>query len=123
VGMGPIGVAHEPQPLGPGACPRAGVLGGAPPQDTETTWLALSASTGHQSFVGEGGFEPPRPYGHTDLNRARLPFRHSPVVTRGSLACLVGRGLHIPMFIGPGTDTIDQGARAGRRDPWVSASV
>src|ERR1700759_4784413 len=28
--------------------------------------------------VGEGGVEPPRPYGHTDLNRARLPFRHSP---------------------------------------------
>jgi hypothetical protein len=30
--------------------------------------------------VGEGGVEPPRPYGHTDLNRARLPFRHSPRV-------------------------------------------
>ena len=29
-------------------------------------------------MVGEGGVEPPRPYGHTDLNRARLPFRHSP---------------------------------------------
>jgi hypothetical protein len=28
--------------------------------------------------VGEGGLEPPRPHGHTDLNRARLPFRHSP---------------------------------------------
>ncbi len=28
--------------------------------------------------VGEGGVEPPRPFGHTDLNRARLPFRHSP---------------------------------------------
>ena len=28
--------------------------------------------------MGEGGVEPPRPYGHTDLNRARLPFRHSP---------------------------------------------
>ena len=25
----------------------------------------------------ERGVEPPRPYGHTDLNRARLPFRHS----------------------------------------------
>src|SRR5471032_1230364 len=32
-----------------------------------------------QTSVGEGGVEPPRPYGHTDLNRARLPFRHSPV--------------------------------------------
>ena len=28
--------------------------------------------------VGEEGVEPSRPYGHTDLNRARLPFRHSP---------------------------------------------
>jgi hypothetical protein len=30
------------------------------------------------SVVGKGGVEPPRPYGHTDLNRARLPFRHLP---------------------------------------------
>jgi hypothetical protein len=29
--------------------------------------------------VGEEGFEPSRPLGHTDLNRARLPFRHSPL--------------------------------------------
>jgi hypothetical protein len=28
--------------------------------------------------VGEEGFEPSHPFGHTDLNRARLPFRHSP---------------------------------------------
>src|ERR1044072_5241713 len=33
---------------------------------------------GPRNKVGEGGGEPPRPYGHTDLNRARLPFRHSP---------------------------------------------
>src|SRR5205823_8992460 len=25
-------------------------------------------------MVGEGGLEPPCPYGHTDLNRARLPI-------------------------------------------------
>ena len=30
-------------------------------------------------LVGMGGVEPPRPFGHTDLNRARLPFRHIPV--------------------------------------------
>jgi hypothetical protein len=30
-------------------------------------------------MVGKGGVEPPRPFGHTDLNRARLPFRHFPV--------------------------------------------
>src|SRR5215471_17822093 len=29
-------------------------------------------------LVGEEGFEPSRPRGHTDLNRARLPFRHPP---------------------------------------------
>ena len=28
--------------------------------------------------MGEEGFEPSRPRGHTDLNRARLPFRHPP---------------------------------------------
>src|SRR6185437_6220213 len=28
--------------------------------------------------VGKGGVEPPRPFGHTDMNRARLPFRHFP---------------------------------------------
>lgn len=28
-------------------------------------------------LVREGGFEPPRPFGHCDLNAARLPFRHS----------------------------------------------
>ena len=32
--------------------------------------------------MGEGGVEPPRPFGHTDLNRARLPFRHSPECDR-----------------------------------------
>ena len=26
------------------------------------------------SLVREGGVEPPRPHGHTDLNRARLPI-------------------------------------------------
>ena len=30
--------------------------------------------------MGEEGFEPSRPFGHTDLNRARLPFRHPPEV-------------------------------------------
>ena len=29
-------------------------------------------------LVGEEGFEPSRPCGHTDLNRARLPFRPPP---------------------------------------------
>ena len=29
--------------------------------------------------MGKEGVEPSRPSGHTDLNRARLPFRHFPV--------------------------------------------
>ena len=33
---------------------------------------------GNRPWVGEEGFEPSHPLGHTDLNRARLPFRHSP---------------------------------------------
>src|ERR1035438_5303683 len=35
-----------------------------------------------EDLVGEEGFEPSRPFGHTDLNRARLPFRHPPWATR-----------------------------------------
>jgi hypothetical protein len=30
-------------------------------------------------FVGEGGFEPPHPFGHWLLKPACLPFHHSPV--------------------------------------------
>ena len=41
-----------------------------------------------QSLVGKGGVEPPRPYGHTDLNRARLPFRHLPAATRDPAAAV-----------------------------------
>ena len=33
-------------------------------------------SSGNYPNVRKGGVEPPRPSGHTDLNRARLPFRH-----------------------------------------------
>src|SRR5918999_6276819 len=42
------------------------------------------------SLVGKGGVEPPRPFGHTDLNRARLPFRHFPA------AAAPGRGSTLP---------------------------
>src|SRR5262249_17890484 len=34
--------------------------------------------------VGKEGVEPSRPYGHTDLNRARLPFRHFPEWSEGN---------------------------------------
>ena len=39
-------------------------------------------------MVGKGGVEPPRPYGHTDLNRARLPFRHLTGATRDLAAAV-----------------------------------
>src|SRR3954454_23760358 len=44
-----------------------------------------------RSGVGKGGVEPPRPFGHTDLNRARLPFRHLP--WRGGTLAAPCRGL------------------------------
>lgn len=39
-------------------------------------------------LVGKGGVEPPRPFGHTDLNRARLPFRHLPLRLTPISGCL-----------------------------------
>ncbi len=47
-----------------------GVAGKEPPGSDHTT---------PKLRVGEEGFEPSHPFGHTDLNRARLPFRHPPV--------------------------------------------
>jgi hypothetical protein len=53
------------RPAGPGAARGRGT-----PPDLPDGALSIS--------VGKGGVEPPRPFGHTDLNRARLPFRHLP---------------------------------------------
>ena len=56
-----------------------GVRGVVPPGDITRRPLALrSQCGGRRCLVGEEGFEPSHPFGHTDLNRARLPFRHSP---------------------------------------------
>ena len=44
----------------------------------EASGLGAPSTRNLDGGVGEGGVEPPRPFGHTDLNRARLPFRHSP---------------------------------------------
>src|SRR5512142_947479 len=52
-------------------------------QETVTcpkTVEAGSAEPASSSSVGKEGVEPSRPFGHTDLNRARLPFRHFPEV-------------------------------------------
>ncbi|GES04443.1 hypothetical protein Acor_65110 [Acrocarpospora corrugata] len=65
-----------------GSAPHSGGFGGSPPRVTtkrpRRKEAKLPTSRG-QSFVGKGGVEPPRPFGHTDLNRARLPFRHLPL--------------------------------------------
>ena len=45
-----------------------------------TMALTIYPSQSHVREVRERGVEPPRPFGHTDLNRARLPFRHSRLV-------------------------------------------
>ena len=54
-------------------------------REMRTWWCWRTTRTGRRCGdremshrVGEEGVEPSRPYGHTDLNRARLPFRHSP---------------------------------------------
>src|SRR6185436_9606968 len=41
-------------------------------------------------MVRKGGFEPPRPFGHTGLSRGRLPFRHFrvSVVPNAKVCCL-----------------------------------
>ena len=46
-------------------------------------------------LVRERGFEPPHPCEYTDLNRARLPFRHSRLM-KGRLAPL---GWHLGIFV------------------------
>ena len=47
------------------------------PEITKGPRLGISPSRRPLVLVRERGVEPPRPFGHTDLNRARLPFRHS----------------------------------------------
>ncbi len=59
-------------------------------------------------LVGMGGVEPPRPFGHTDLNRARLPFRHIPLgtmllsrgVCRNFSSPRGSQGSHLPLRAG-----------------------
>ena len=41
-------------------------------------WMPAGPSSSVSTRVGEGGVEPPPRFQDTDLNRARLPFRHSP---------------------------------------------
>jgi hypothetical protein len=63
----------------PSAKPTAGGVGGRPPTANARRPRRCEAVPGaSKSRVGEEGFEPSHPFGHTDLNRARLPFRHSP---------------------------------------------
>ena len=61
VGLATAYSNQEPHRLGVrGLAPGRGV-GVAPPQDTETTWSALSADTRRRSSVGDTGIEPVTP--------------------------------------------------------------
>src|SRR3954470_9304033 len=51
---------------------------GSSPGPTGIRLLRAPEESPRLEWVGKGGVEPPRPFGHTDLNRARLPFRHLP---------------------------------------------
>ena len=44
------------------------------PRNENPRPLELNPRSGVFHMVREGGVEPPRPHGHTDLNRARLPI-------------------------------------------------
>ena len=68
-------------PVGPGNRTRGGP-GGRPPDGVAVHGAGCQRQPSSTSrLVGEEGFEPSRPCGHTDLNRARLPFRHPPRAT------------------------------------------
>ena len=59
---------------------RAGGPGGSSPRASTADFRegGQRPPNSVSCLVGEEGFEPSRPFGHTDLNRARLPFRHPP---------------------------------------------
>src|SRR4051812_49210973 len=66
-------VAARPR-LGPGVEPSTSPSW----TDPGSVLMGTPLSWATRAEVGKGGVEPPRPSGHTDLNRARLPFRHLP---------------------------------------------
>src|SRR5690606_40448259 len=73
--------------------PAAASLGGRAPQNNTDAHRPGSATRREQlPLVGEEGVEPSRPSGHTDLNRARLPFRHSPWQLKASTGVEGGCG-------------------------------
>src|SRR4051794_9302070 len=110
--------------MSPFLCRRVATLAIGPPRSTVVPrgCLGSDRTKGQRQktlvnrdlwMVGEGGVEPPRPYGHTDLNRARLPFRHSP-----------SRPVHASTSREDGltsTDTITR--RWGRDASWESCSA
>src|SRR4051794_10435040 len=72
-----------------------------------------------QDRVGKGGVEPPRPSGHTDLNRARLPFRHLPWRSRTLAADRrsPGRGWVVTRCAPRSCGASRVPGRSGMRDP------
>ncbi|GAA1018542.1 hypothetical protein Aple_064980 [Acrocarpospora pleiomorpha] len=83
---GTINRKNETRATNPGGvggfAPHSGGFGGSSPRVTTRRPRGGSQrlpTSQPLRRVGKGGVEPPRPFGHTDLNRARLPFRHLPV--------------------------------------------
>lgn len=111
--------------------PRVGLLGQGPsasPSESPSHTDLSQAGNGHERAyaiprlplseapsVRERGVEPPRPFGHTDLNRARLPFRHLP--SDAGKASTTGRLLSTTLgrFPAPGADR----ASGPRRRPPI----
>jgi hypothetical protein len=99
-------------PVGPGNRTRGGP-GGRPPDGIAVLGAGCQRQPSMMSqLVGEEGFEPSRPRGHTDLNRARLPFRHPPRATSqvSTTSCLP-------------SPPIRSDASRGRRYPGGSATA
>ena len=67
--------------------------------------------------VRERGVEPPRPFGHTDLNRARLPFRHSRSTPRGDSPASLARPRRRYLFETGGVGRPDGGPAWASVDP------
>jgi hypothetical protein len=71
---------HNQQNLNAQPVPGPWGSGGSPPgENSGLRGGSRRLPTTKGRLVGEEGFEPSCPCGHTDLNRARLPFRHPPV--------------------------------------------
>jgi hypothetical protein len=105
-------VKAEKGPVGAGNRTRGGPGGRLPDGIAVQGAGCQRQPSNKRQLVGEEGFEPSRPRGHTDLNRARLPFRHPPRATSqvSTTSCLP-------------SPPIRSDASRGRRYPGGSATA